>query len=70
MVGLNDVTVVRCKDCKYAIMTTDGDRKYCRKIKDEDGFLIECYKPGNWFCADGEVKQVAPWEKEMQNVGQ
>ena len=48
--------VVRCKDCKHAHLTYDGDCKYCDNIKDDDGFPIERYHPGDWFCADGERK--------------
>lgn len=50
------VEVVRCKDCKYAHLTYDGYCKYCDNIKDDDGFPIERYHPGDWFCADGEPK--------------
>ena len=48
------VEVVRCKDCKYAHLTYDGTCKYCDMLTDDDGYLIERYLPGNWFCADGE----------------
>ena len=48
--------IVRCKDCKYAHLTHDGDCKYCDKITDDDGIPIERYHPGDWFCADGERK--------------
>ena len=48
------VPVVRCKVCKYAHLTHDGDCKYCENITDDDGFPIEHYRPGDWFCADGE----------------
>ena len=47
--------IVRCKDCKYATMTIDGDLcKYCELDEDEDGFLREVYRDADWFCADGE----------------
>ena len=50
--------IVRCKDCKYAKMTIDGDFcKYCELDEDENGFLREVYHDAEWFCADGEVKQ-------------
>ena len=48
-------TIVRCKDCKYAKMTIDGDLcKYCELDEDENGFLREVYRDADWFCADGE----------------
>lgn len=48
------VPVVRCKDCKYAHKTYDGNCKYCDMFTDSDGNPIECYRSGDWFCADGE----------------
>ena len=49
--------IVRCKDCKYAKMTIDGDLcKYCELDEDEDGFLREVYRDAEWFCADGESR--------------
>jgi hypothetical protein len=47
-------TIVRCKDCKYAHMTYDGECKYCDMFTDDDGRYVECYYPGDWYCADGE----------------
>ena len=46
--------IVRCKDCKYAHKTYNGDCKYCDMFTDDDGNPIERYLPGDWFCADGE----------------
>ena len=46
--------VARCKDCKYAHKTYDGDCKYCDMFTDDDGNPIERYRSGDWFCADGE----------------
>ena len=48
--------LVRCKDCKYAHKTYDGDCKYCDMFTDDDGNPIERYRSGDWFCADGERK--------------
>lgn len=52
----NMIEVVRCKDCKYAHKTYDGDCKYCDMFTDDDGNPIERYRSGEWFCADGELK--------------
>ena len=49
--------VVRCKDCKYAYLTDDGECKYCEMEKDDNGFLIERYRSWDWFCADGEKRE-------------
>lgn len=49
--------LVRCKDCKYAHMTYDGEVKYCDRISmpdDEGDYGYALYLPGDWFCADGE----------------
>ena len=46
--------LVRCMECKHAHMTITGECKYCDMQKDDEGFLIEVYHDGDWFCADGE----------------
>ena len=52
--------IVRCKECKHARMTADGEIcKYCELEEDENGFLREVRHDADWFCADGEVKQDA-----------
>ena len=50
------VKVVRCKDCKYSVITlrcdTDGNRHeqmFCR-LHGED-------ISNDWFCADGEMRK-------------
>ena len=48
--------VVRCKDCKYAYLTDDGECKYCEMEKDDNDSLVERYRSWDWFCADGERK--------------
>lgn len=49
--------IVRCKDCKYAHLTSDGRFvKYCDNITDEEDFPIELYENPNHFCSDGERK--------------
>ena len=44
--------VVRCKDCKHAHMTTDGDCKYCDMWDSDDALYLH----GLFFCAYGERK--------------
>lgn len=42
--------IVRCKDCKYAHMTMDGECKYCDIwFPDEP-----VYTEGDYYCASGE----------------
>ena len=48
--------IVRCKDCRYAILTYSGECKYCKKRMDDDGGMEQLYLPGDWYCADGERK--------------
>lgn len=49
--------IVRCKDCKHATMTIDGDLcKYCDLETDDDGYPIELYLEANWFCAGAEER--------------
>lgn len=46
------VEVVRCKDCKYAHITMDGECKYCDIwFPDEKEYM-----PGDYYCASGERK--------------
>ena len=48
--------LVRCKDCKKAHMTYDGDCKYCDEWKDDDDNCITVYHDGDFFCGYGERK--------------
>ena len=54
---IDAVSVLRCKDCKYAHMTYGGDCKYCDMWKDDDDFCIELYLDGDFYCAYGERKE-------------
>lgn len=50
--------LVRCKDCKYAVLTYQGELKYCKYFVDEYGFTNggdPLYLDGDFFCAAGEV---------------
>lgn len=49
---IDAVPVVRCRDCKYARMTYDGECKYC-----DIWFPDEAeYMDGDYYCASGERK--------------
>ena len=53
---LGYVQVVRCKDCKWR-----GNKKMCivAFVADKQEFPLFFYdNRGNWFCADGERKEV------------
>lgn len=50
------IEVVRCKDCKFAYMTYDGDCKYCECWKDDDDNYLELCVSGDFYCAWGERK--------------
>ena len=56
MPTIDAVSVVRCKDCKYAHMTYDGSCKYCDMWKDDDDICLELYLDDDFYCADGERK--------------
>jgi len=45
--------VIRCKECKFAYMTYDGECKYC-DIWLEEG---EMYLDGDFYCAFAERKE-------------
>ena len=44
------VEVVRCKDCKHAYLTYNGEVKYCEIFDKEEAV----YLPPSFFCAYGE----------------
>ena len=51
--------LVRCKDCKHAVLTTNGEVKYCKCWQgDEDGSYggDPLYLDGDFYCAAGERK--------------
>lgn len=51
--------IVRCKDCKHAVLTTSGEVKYCKCWQsDEDGTYggDPLYLDGNFYCADGKKR--------------
>ena len=54
---LPSIDLVRCRECKYAHLTYDGDAKYCDLLASKDKYG-DCdpffYRSGDWFCADGE----------------
>ena len=48
-------TIVRCKDCRHATMTSDGKMcKYCAMDTDDFGDQRTVYHDADWFCADEE----------------
>lgn len=53
MPSIDAVPVVRCKDCKYAYITNDGECKYC-----DIWFPVEAkYLDGDYYCASAERKE-------------
>ena len=49
------INVTRCKDCKYATMTSDGRLcKYCELVTDDDGCEVQVYYDANWYCGSAE----------------
>lgn len=49
--------IVRCKDCKYAVLTYDKELKYCKYFADEYGFTNggdPLYLEADFFCKMGE----------------
>ena len=51
------VEVVRCKDCKYAQLTYDGDCKFCLKVTDEDDIPMTVYYDGDHYCGFAERRE-------------
>ena len=48
--------VVRCRDCIYSKMTTDGSCKYCEYLANEFDVIDAVYFCGNDFCSHGKRK--------------
>lgn len=55
--AVDAVPVVRCKDCKYAHLTDNGEYKYCDALSaltDEgEPYYVPSFPP-DWYCAYGE----------------
>lgn len=52
--------IIRCKDCKHAVMTVRGEVKYCKLWQgSEDGSYggDPLYLEGDFFCAYAEGKE-------------
>lgn len=47
--------VIRCSDCKHAMMTYSGECKYC-KMWMQDGIDDALYLDGDFYCAFAERK--------------
>lgn len=52
------VNVVRCRDCKYAKMTVQGECKHCDFWQGDDHSEAMCLD-GDFFCAAGERRDEA-----------
>ena len=48
--ALEQPEIIRCKDCKYANMTTDGECKYCDIWFPDE----KVYMPGDYYCGSAE----------------
>lgn len=48
----NQPEIIRCKDCKYSDMTSNGLVKYCDIWFPDD----QLYQDGDYFCADAELR--------------
>lgn len=45
--------VIKCRDCHYAILTSDGMCKYCTS----GIFVTELYLDGDFYCAKAKRKE-------------
>lgn len=46
--------ITRCKDCRYAHLTYGGECKYCDTWTDVDGYPLELYVDGEFYCGNAE----------------
>ena len=50
--------IIRCKDCKFGQITTDGRFcKYCELDTDDEGRMNELYIDANFFCGFAERRE-------------
>lgn len=54
---IDAVPVIRCRDCKHALLTYDGDAKYCRFWDDKYDVSTSLYLDGDFYCAWAERKE-------------
>lgn len=47
---LKSAEPIRCKDCKYSVMTFSGECKYCDIWFPDE----KCYMDGDYYCASAE----------------
>lgn len=52
---IDAVPVVRCRECKHAVMTYGGECKYCDFWQEDGGEAL--YLDGDFYCAAGERKE-------------
>ena len=52
--------IIRCKDCRFAILTYDGDCKYCQYLEGEFGLTDAVYFDGNDYCSHAERRTNEP----------
>lgn len=56
----NHGELIRCMDCKHAVLTYDGEVKYCKFWQgEEDGSYggDPLYLDGDFYCAAAEKKE-------------
>ena len=51
--------LIRCKDCKHALLTYSGDAKYCKFWEEKYDISESLYLDGNFYCAGAERKEDA-----------
>lgn len=55
--AIDAVPVIRCRDCRYAHTTYNGECKYCDFWQEDGGEAL--YLDGDFYCAAGERKDEA-----------
>ena len=48
--------IIRCRDCKYAHLTYDGECKHCDKWTDEFGIPEELYLDDDFYCGYAKMR--------------
>ena len=53
-INITITDLIRCKDCKHAHLTYNGECKHCDKWTDEFGIPEELYLDGDFYCSYAE----------------
>jgi hypothetical protein len=66
--AVDAVEVVRCRECKYAHLTYDGECKYCDRWEEEYERSEHLYLPPDFYCALGQRRSCGSWKWTVEKA--